>query len=243
MTATDLSPTEHTEHSDDAHPWLLRLLLDPGHRQVQRDLRDAAALHRRVMSLVPDGLGTSPRARAGALFRLDLDSAGPPVLLVQSGLAPDPGRLPAGYAQSATLKDMAPMFRALQPGLPVRYRILANTVRRCGPNSTAGRWKQVIPLHPEEAEQWWATRAAAAGLQLRTLLPSPLDAIISRHSPKDTPPPDAPQAPKNIPRATTLFEGTATVNDPQALRHALLHGIGRSKSYGCGLLSLAPDQN
>lgn len=43
-----------------------------------------------------------------------------------------------------------------------------------------------------------------------------------------------------LPRQAILFEGTADVRDAAALRQALLDGIGRSKSYGCGLLSLAP---
>ena len=29
------------------------------------------------------------------------------------------------------------------------------------------------------------------------------------------------------------------ITDPQALRHVLVTGIGRSKAYGCGLLTLA----
>lgn len=36
------------------------------------------------------------------------------------------------------------------------------------------------------------------------------------------------------------FEGRLTVTDPTALRTALLSGIGPAKSYGCGLLTLAP---
>ncbi|MFS8202560.1 type I-E CRISPR-associated protein Cas6/Cse3/CasE [Streptomyces sp. CWNU-52B] len=38
----------------------------------------------------------------------------------------------------------------------------------------------------------------------------------------------------------TRFDGQATITDPDQLRHALLHGIGRAKAYGAGLLSLAP---
>ncbi|RSN68457.1 type I-E CRISPR-associated protein Cas6/Cse3/CasE, partial [Streptomyces sp. WAC 05379] len=36
------------------------------------------------------------------------------------------------------------------------------------------------------------------------------------------------------------FDGTAHITDPDALTDALLTGIGRAKSYGAGLLSLAP---
>jgi CRISPR system Cascade subunit CasE len=36
------------------------------------------------------------------------------------------------------------------------------------------------------------------------------------------------------------YDGTATVIDPDALHDAVIHGIGRGKPYGAGLLSLAP---
>jgi CRISPR system Cascade subunit CasE len=38
---------------------------------------------------------------------------------------------------------------------------------------------------------------------------------------------------------TAVFEGRLDVTDPIALRHALTHGIGPAKGYGCGLLTLA----
>ncbi|GAA2405606.1 type I-E CRISPR-associated protein Cas6/Cse3/CasE [Streptomyces glaucosporus] len=227
--------------------WLTRLRLNTASRTVQRDLGNAAALHRRVMTLVPDGLGDSPRSRAGVLFRLDADSVGAPVLLVQSRIAPDTSRLPQGYADART-KDMSALLAALRPGLAVRYRLLGNAVRRCGRNSTAGRWKQAIPLRGEEADRWWAERAAAAGLALRTVFSEPSEPLTAWHPAGRgiTPPAAAKSSGKRnedqvlVPHEATRFEGTATVRDAEALRQALLNGIGRSKSYGCGLLSLAP---
>jgi CRISPR system Cascade subunit CasE len=47
---------------------------------------------------------------------------------------------------------------------------------------------------------------------------------------------DGPQ----ITLTTATFEGRLRVTDPEALRTLLLAGIGPSKSYGCGLLTLAP---
>ncbi|AXI79811.1 type I-E CRISPR-associated protein Cas6/Cse3/CasE [Peterkaempfera bronchialis] len=242
MTTTAPAPSDAaTEQA-----WLTRLLLNPGNRQVQHDIRDAADLHRRIMKLVPDGLGDSPRAHAGVLFRLDTDGAGPPVLLIQTRVAPDTGRLPAGYAQAQT-RDMRTMLTSLRPGLPVRYRLLGNAVRRCGPNSTVGKWKQVIPLHGDDADQWWAARAAAAGLDLHTVLSEPADALTAWHQRDGGSGPQSPVRGRErqgeairVAHSATRFEGAATVRDPDALRNALLHGIGRSKSYGCGLLSLAP---
>ncbi|WP_405797442.1 type I-E CRISPR-associated protein Cas6/Cse3/CasE [Streptomyces sp. NBC_01506] len=229
---------------------------------MQRDLRNPVALHRRAMSLVPDGLGESPRAQAGVLFRLDTDGTGAPVLLVQSRVAPDQTRLPQGYAE-VHAREMQALFGALRPGLVVRYRLLGNTVRRCGPNSTAGRWKQAIALHGEDADRWWTERATAAGLALRTILSDSADTLSTWHV--DARDPSAVRSKEEeggevpsaaaagvvggrrsregqvlVPRQATRFEGTAVVRDAQSLRNALLNGIGRSKSYGCGLLSLAP---
>ncbi|MEV8363748.1 type I-E CRISPR-associated protein Cas6/Cse3/CasE [Streptomyces niveus] len=254
MTATaHTSPHSPTSPSTPG-PWLTRLRLNPFSRPVQRDLRNAAALHRRLMTLVPDGLGDNPRSKAGLLFRLDTDGTRGPVLLVQSRIPPDPTRLPQGYAD-VHAKDMNTLLDALRPGLAVRYRLLGNTVRRCGRNSTAGRWKQAIPLHGEEANAWWEERASASGLALHTVLSDSSDSLSTWHKDRQhaTPAPIPSTGPgaadhrnehseRNVlvPRQTTLFDGTATIRDAEALRSALLNGIGRSKSYGCGLLSLAP---
>lgn len=39
---------------------------------------------------------------------------------------------------------------------------------------------------------------------------------------------------------TATYEGVLTVEDPEALRQALVRGIGKAKAYGCGMLTLAP---
>ena len=243
--ATSPSVRAEVVRETTAPAYLTRLLLNPGHRSVQSDLANSAALHRRVMSLVPDGLGRSPRAAAGVLFRLDTDGIGFPALFVQSRIAPDTGRLPTGYAEAHT-RDMSALLNALRPGLRVRYRLLGNAVRRCGRNSTAGRWKQVVPLRDDEANQWWADRAPGAGLLLHTLLSHSAEPLTAYRSPlrgtarKHVGSKGEPEGNVRVPYSTTLFEGLATVNDPDAVRSALLSGVGRGKSYGCGLLSLAP---
>jgi CRISPR system Cascade subunit CasE len=45
---------------------------------------------------------------------------------------------------------------------------------------------------------------------------------------------------RTVTLATAVFEGRLETTDPDALRHALTHGIGPAKGYGCGLLTLAP---
>ena len=45
--------------------------------------------------------------------------------------------------------------------------------------------------------------------------------------------------PKKITVDAVRFDGHLVVTDPEAFTDALVNGIGRAKSYGCGLLSLA----
>ncbi|GAA1291907.1 type I-E CRISPR-associated protein Cas6/Cse3/CasE [Saccharothrix xinjiangensis] len=46
--------------------------------------------------------------------------------------------------------------------------------------------------------------------------------------------------PVTVTMQAITFEGRLTVTDPDKLRTAMLGGIGPSKAYGCGLLTLAP---
>ncbi|MEU9446611.1 type I-E CRISPR-associated protein Cas6/Cse3/CasE [Streptomyces sp. NPDC048304] len=206
---------------------IARIRLNPYSRAVQRDLRDATQMHRTVMRLAPDNLGDSPRHTAGLLYRVDETTTASTLLIQGSTL--DPSRLPADYGH-ADVKDLTPMFAALRKGLPVRYRIVLNPVKRQRlPLEHKGQRGRIIPLSGPDADQWWIQRAADAGLHLHVLTPTNLAAARPRSA-------DAPPMRHSLIR----YDGTATITDPDALTQAVLTGIGRGKSYGAGLLSLAP---
>jgi CRISPR system Cascade subunit CasE len=209
------------------HPVLARIHLNPHHRAVHRDLRDATQMHRTVMRMVPDNLGASPRHQAGLLYRLE-ETETTSTLLVQA-LHLDPTLLPPGYGH-AEVKSLTPMFSALRKGLAVRYRIVLNPVKRerlpLGQKNQRGK---IVPLSGEDADQWWHRRALDAGLSLHVLNSTNLAPARPRGQ----------QAP-SMRHSLLRYDGTATVTDPEALTHAVLTGIGRGKPYGAGLLSLAP---
>lgn len=215
---------------------LTRIRLNRHSPRARQDLNDPLSLHKRVMLLAGDNLGDHPRHTAGLLFRLeDATAHTPPTLLVQSHQPPDLSRLPDTYGTAQT-RDLTPMFQALTPGRRIHYRITANPTRRLtGPNPTGSKHGKLAALHGDDALTWWQRRAHQAGLTLITC-----DARPSRTARARPPHTDSPQPPGERVYALTRFEGLATINHPEHLTTAILHGIGRAKSYGAGLLTLAP---
>jgi CRISPR system Cascade subunit CasE len=210
---------------------LTRIRLNRRSTAVRKDLADRTGMHRTLMRLVPDQFGPSPRQRAGLLFRYEADPH-QPLLLIQTHHPPHLANLPSDYGHADTL-PLAPMFHALTPGRPVRYRITATALRsrpsppRTHPSQRRDRGK-ITALTGEEALAWWTRKAPQAGLTVHTA---------------DTQPHRLPGPPGTGPwpyyRMTT-FQGHATITDTAALTHALLHGIGKGKPYGAGLLTIAP---
>ncbi|MEV4390572.1 type I-E CRISPR-associated protein Cas6/Cse3/CasE [Nonomuraea sp. NPDC049607] len=201
--------------------WLMRILPDLRRRDVNNDLRDPDRLHKRLMSIVPDDIGEQARAKAGVLFRIEETRHGTQ-LLVQSCMKPELERLPDGYGE-ISVRELGALLGTLRPGLRVHYRIAANPSKRLGTTAGAGAGK-IKALRGAAAEEWWVAKAAGHGLAVTT---------VHAQSERDI------RAKGNVRHAVVRFDGSGVVTDPDALRAAVLAGIGRGKSYGCGLLSLA----
>lgn len=210
--------------------WLTQITPDFRSSQARKDATDAVRMHQRVMQLVPDGLGDQARLKAGILYRIE-ETPGSARILIQTQLQPDPGRLPADYG-TAQVRELDPLLRWLRSGALIRYRLAANTcLRRSKPRDDE---KKVVPLRGADAEKWWVTRAPAAGLELQSLISKSPGDVVGRKPVEDE------DSEGRIRHALTQFDGVATVTDPAALTTAIITGIGRGKSHGCGLLSIAP---
>lgn len=212
-------------------PWLVSLQLNLNHPAARRDLADAGAVHRRVMSLVPDDLGDHARSTAAVLYRIEHTRAGIRIL-TQTGIEPTLANLPDGYAHVPEPRSLHNLLAALQTGTQIAYRITANTSKRLPREyvGSEGKPGQVIALRsPVAIQAWWQQRAASNGLQITSAATTTHDDIRARRLP-GTP---------HAQHSASQFDGQATVTDPEAVAQAIRKGIGRGKSFGCGLLSVA----
>ncbi|MGW1143652.1 type I-E CRISPR-associated protein Cas6/Cse3/CasE [Streptomyces sp. NPDC002454] len=214
--------------------WLARLVLDASRTDVREELRNAVAMHRRVMSLFPD-FPELERARShfGVLHRVERTER-QAVLMVQSNREAAPERLPDGYAVGFAVRGIDPLLDALALGRRLSYRCDANPIRR--PSRTTrevyGNLPPVVALHGRHADDWWHRRAGLAGLKVHTHLSHPLDPAVGCRG-KGV-------GAQKVRHHRVRFEGTAEIVDPDALRAAMTGGVGKGRAYGCGLLTIAP---
>ena len=229
---------------------LSRLVLDPRCREVQVDLTDCHRLHQRVMTAFPDVDGGSvARKNFGVLFRLETIPRGVH-LLVQATVCPDWSRLPEGYVMSDWLEGSAvgitsldPLLERIREGASFRFRLRANPSRKIdtksGPSGERRHGRRV-PLRQQEARvHWLARRATRGGFAVSTVgeVPDLVETKGERVSGWRR----VGDQPQRITVESVLFEGRLRVLDATSFQRALLEGIGPAKSYGCGLLSVAPD--
>ncbi|MDS1269792.1 type I-E CRISPR-associated protein Cas6/Cse3/CasE [Lipingzhangella sp. LS1_29] len=206
--------------------WLTRITPDPRSAEARADLAQAGNLHRRLMKLLPPTeLGDSPRQAAGLLFRVEESRSGT-TILAQSTHHLVADQLPDGYGQLEH-RELTPLLEALEVGRVVRYRIVASPTKRLGRSKQRGVSETTIPLRGPDADAWWYSRARNHGLEPRSVTAQDRNDSVDR------------SRGRRIRHAAVQFQGVATVTDPASAREAVLHGIGRGKSHGCGLLSLA----
>ena len=226
--------------------YLARGVLSPASRDVQRDLSDAAHLHRTVMKAFRDQVVQDPRKALGVLYRVDEShSRREIVLFVQSGERPDFSRLPPGYfASPADDLDLAlagdegnPRVRTVREeragivtGDRLTFRLRANTTRKILtkslPDGTKQNGKRVAVRGDEARLGWLRRHAEHAGFAVTDVRVSEVGQRGARGAARLT-------------HAGALFEGVLVVRDADLFRKALDSGIGPAKAYGFGLLSIA----
>jgi CRISPR system Cascade subunit CasE len=207
--------------------YLSQLILNDRDRKVRHDLSNIHNLHRSIMhafpNIAPLAEAEQKRVRANwqILFRLEPDSN---VLLVQSELEPDWGKLPLTYLTQQQCKPYQLEIKQFPVDRLLRFRLKAN------PSKRDRETKKTVGLYYQpDQEAWLGRQAAQHGFSVEELEIFPAANLWGTKE-KGQP---------QIKIHTALFQGVLKVQDPDLFVKAVRQGIGKGKSYGCGLLSLS----
>jgi CRISPR system Cascade subunit CasE len=216
--------------------YLSQLILNDRNPQVRRHLSNIHDLHRGIMLAFPDEQRDQPRADWNVLFRLEPDSN---ILLVQSELEPDWNRLPSEYLIDRHSKSFVPEVSQFPVDRLLQFRLKAN------PSKRDKETKKTVGLYFQPDQVAWLQRQGdrhGFSVELIDTIPSPnLWGSKDKSKPvsDDLPAPLGKKNQHHIKVHTVLFQGILKIQDPSLLVSAIQQGIGRGKSYGCGLLSLS----
>lgn len=211
------------------------LMVDhPGKPQYGWDINSPVFRHRAIMHLFPELTLENPRASSNILFRLDTTAGSAPYFLIQSDIAPAEGH----PVETKHIELASP-----PAGTHISFRLSINAVKRKKPAEGSNRKRGLgivqIPFDGDtEADErlprmseWLAGKLSPALSQV-TILNHQRQALGSNRSGHS-------QGSPFVVQVDTV-DGFACVEDPALLEELLLKGIGRAKSYGCGLLSIRP---
>lgn len=240
--------------------YLSRIRIDPSRAESRELLASPRAMHGAVIGGIPD-----PSQMDRVLWRLDTDDPRCPLLFVLSPSRPDwtrlvkaASRLEADGDQAAT-REYRPLLARLAIRGEFAFRVTASPVRNDPRASTASRDRKDrraprIPHRtPAQQLEWFLEHALGWGFTIPDTHPDPAASGPDRPSPRSVPDVriigrsrhsfteggcDTP-----VTLHTTTFEGRLLITDVVLLVQAMLKGIGPSRAYGCGLLTLAPPRS
>ena len=243
--------------------FLTKIDLDPARRLARKYLGSPQVMHAVVLRATGGDDGDGP---GRVLWRAD---RGPTMttLYLLSPSEPDCTQLvaEAGAAGTRSLTlDYSPFLATLDAGQVWAFRLTANP-SYAAPRGPEVRGKRYGHVTVEQQRQWLIERTPRYGFELvpvpgtkaaeaddaasgtaattsadvSAVAASASVVVVRRERPvfgRRNPDRDRRD---RVTINRTVYEGMARVTDPDALRRALVAGIGRSKAYGCGLMTLA----
>jgi CRISPR system Cascade subunit CasE len=202
--------------------YLSKLVLNERDRVVQGDLSNAHALHQRIMQAFPDEQQENPRAHWNVLFRQEPNSS---IVLVQSSVEPNWTHLSNCYLiQPPNLASVDFAASRLEPRRVLQFRLKANPSKRDKQSR-----KLIGMFHQTDQIAWLERQANQHGFKLLgvDVIPTPNVFGVKEEG----------KAPIRI--LTVMYQGILEIADSALFINAMQQGIGRGRSYGCGLLSVA----
>ena len=234
--------------------FLTKIDLDPARRLARKYLGSPQVMHAVVLRATGGDDGDGP---GRVLWRADRGPATTTLYLL-SPSEPDCTQIvaEAGAAGTRSLTlDYSPFLATLDAGQVWAFRLTANP-SYSAPRGPEVRGKRYGHVTVEQQRRWLIERTPRYGFELVPVSGAAADSaatsadadavaanasvvVVRRERPvfrRRNPDRDRRD---RVTINRTVYEGVARVTDPDALRRALVAGIGRSKAYGCGLMTLA----
>lgn len=140
-----------------------------------------------------------------------------------------------GYNSDYESKYYDNFLNRISNGSEWQFRLKANpTVQKFSPKK--GRGKVIAHITPKHQEEWLKNQSVKYGFSLtegKWLVTGSKWYIFNKNR----------YSKIKVKLLAVTYEGRLTVTDADALRKALVNGIGREKAYGLGLLTLAGIKN
>ena len=222
---------------------LSRITLDAHKRGARKLMGNPQAMHAAVMAV----FGNAPVGdEARPLWRVDSGNDGHHLYVSGPG-TPNLAPLQAQAGVDGVMPvstDLGPFLARLSQGQVWAFRLTANPVSAV--SQGPGARGKVVP-HVSAAQQldWLDRKAEQHGFRVARFgshgeesEESALSALVTQRRDLRFSKNHGGHA-RRVSIRTARFDGHLVVTDPDALRLALLQGIGRARAYGCGLLSLA----
>jgi CRISPR system Cascade subunit CasE len=214
--------------------FLTRMAINGARRGAWKLLRSPHAMHAAVLSgFPPDTALQTDDGRV--LWRIDRGTTAVWLYIV-SPSQPDLTHLveQAGWPtqESWQTRGYRPFLDQLDSGQRWMFRLTANPVHTV--NTESGAMKRYGHVTAAQQEAWLLTRAARLGVRIAETPNGPVVAVTPRERREFR------RGSGHVMLDTAQYDGVLEVTDAALLRHALTHGIGSAKGYGCGLLTLAP---
>jgi CRISPR system Cascade subunit CasE len=217
--------------------FLTRFQVNPARRGARKLLSSPQAMHAAVRAAF-----ASPEdyERSGSRTLWRLDTPGPATVhlyLVSPG-RPDLTHLveQAGWPTTATWDTRVydPLLATLSPGQRWAFRLTANPVHSGRKTSESKETQRFGYLRAQEQEQWLLQRASRYGFTVATQHDGQPNLRLHRRQAQSFK-----RGALQVTLTTVTYDGVLEVEEGDALRAALVSGIGHAKAYGCGLLTLA----
>lgn len=229
--------------------YLTRFRFNTARAGARKVLSSPQVTHAAVMAAFSEELPSEPSG-ARVLWRVDHTAKTEVYLYVVSPAEPDLTHLveEAGWPRTGTwlTKEYTPLLERLAKGQTWEFRLTANPVHsvRVKDGQPTKRTAHVTPRHQTG---WLLERQERLGFEVLRredeVVPRPEDAyelrVHDRRARRFSKVERASGKQNQVPLSSVTFDGRLRVTDPDALRHALVSGIGRAKAYGCGLMTLA----